>query len=304
MNKSIRYIWKNKSSYLMFIPGFLILLVFAYYPMYGITLAFKEYNPTYGIMGSEWIGFDNFYYALTSYGFWEMVRNTLVLGLYNIVFAFPVSIILALQFNELRNPHFKKLVQTISYLPYFISWAMISGMMWTLLSNDYGLINNLLKTLGLEPIFWYAEPKYWRAILTIAGIWKTTGWGTITFLASIASIDPGLYEAAKIDGANRWKQTIHVTIPGMMPAICITFILTVSNIIRDDFDKIYALVGQNSLLEETTEVLGTWSYRAMLNSFKNYGYVTAVTTLQSVLGMILLIVANSLVKKTGDQGLF
>lgn len=299
-----KHLKKHWALYTMLAPGFIITLIFAYVPMYGITLSFKSYHPNKGILGSEWVGFENFKYVLSGYGFLELVRNTLRLGLMGLIFAFPSSIVMALMINELQAKRFKKVVQTISYIPYFISWVVISGMSYSLFSKDYGIINRVLGFFGLEPVYWYAKPSAWPWILTFAGIWKSVGWGTIVFLAGMTGINPDLYEAAQIDGAGRWKQTIHVTIPGIMPVICMTFILTISGIVRDDFEKIYALVGANELLFETTDVLGTWTYRTMYSSFRNYGDVTAVTTMQSVLGMILMLIGNWIVRKTDNQSLW
>lgn len=304
--KFLSHVRWNWELYVMLLPGFLCLLVFTYVPMYGITLAFKDYKPNLGILNSPWCPnlFDNFKYVLTGYGFLKLVRNTLYLGLLNLIFAFPSSIILALMINELHNVVFKKVVQTISYIPYFISWVVISGMAYSIFSKDYGLINKALEALGLEGVFWYAEAAYWPWILTFVGIWKSVGWGTITFLAGMSGINPDLYEAAVVDGAGRWKQTLHVTIPGIMPVICITFILTIANIVKDDFEKIYALVGGNSMLYETVDVLGTWTYRTMRSSFTAYGEVTAVTTMQSVIGLLLMIGGNWIVRKTDNQSLW
>lgn len=300
----LTHLRKHWELYVMLAPGFIITLIFAYIPMYGITLSFKSYHPNKGILGSEWIWFENFKYVLTGYGFFELVGNTLRLGLMALIFAFPSSIVMALLINELTALKFKKVVQTISYIPYFISWVVISGMSYSLFSKDYGIINSVLGLFGVEPIYWYAKPDAWPWILTFAGIWKSVGWGTIVFLSGMTSINPDLYEAASIDGAGRWKQTMHVTIPGIMPVICMTFILTISGIVKDDFEKIYALVGANELLYETTDVLGTWTYRTMYSSFRNYGDVTAVTTMQSVLGMILMLLGNWIVRKTDNQSLW
>lgn len=304
--KFLSYMKNNWPLYLMLLPGFVVLLVFSYFPMVGITLAFKDYNPSLGILGSPWTAdlFSNFKYVLTSSGFFKLVRNTLILGIMNIIFAFPSSIILALMFNEIQNKFFKKCAQTVSYLPYFISWIVIATIAYSMFTMDYGLVNKMLEKLGMEPIFWYAESQYWPWLLTFIGIWKSIGWGTITFLAGITGIDPSLYEASVVDGAGRWKQTLHVTIPGIMPVIGITFILTVANIVKDDFEKIFALVGGNDLLLESTDVLGTWVYRTMKGSFKSYGEVTAVTFMQSILSLVLMFVANKIVKKTGNPSLW
>ena len=288
----------------MFLPGFLCLLLFSYVPMYGLVLAFKEYSPRHGILGSEWVGLENFRYALQSKSFWEMVGNTLRLGLLKIIFAFPSSIILALMINEVFCKRFKKVVQTIANLPYFISWVIVSSIVYMFLAKDAGVLNKVLAFFGLDSVFWYAESKYWPGIITISGIWKNVGWGTIVFLSAMTNINPDLYEAAKVDGAGRLRQCLHVTIPGIMPAITMTFILCVAGIVKDDFEQIWALVGDSSILSETTEVLGTWVYKTLRGSFRGWGDAPAVGLLQSLAGMILMLVSNWLVKKQGQEGLW
>lgn len=295
---------KNWRLYIMFLPGFLCLLLFSYVPMYGLVLAFKEYSPRHGILGSEWVGLENFRYALQSKSFWEMVGNTLRLGLLKIIFAFPSSIILALMINEVFCKRFKKVVQTIANLPYFISWVIVSSIVYMFLAKDAGVLNKVLAFFGLDSVFWYAESKYWPGIITISGIWKNVGWGTIVFLSAMTNINPDLYEAAKVDGAGRLRQCLHVTIPGIMPAITMTFILCVAGIVKDDFEQIWALVGDSSILSETTEVLGTWVYKTLRGSFRGWGDATAVGLLQSLAGMILMLVSNWLVKKQGQEGLW
>lgn len=306
MTRLRRDIWRDRSLYLMLLPGFVILLIFSYIPMYGIILAFKDYSPVYGILDSPFMDpwWDNFYIALTSAGFWDLVRNTLVLGILKMIFAFPAPIILALMFNELKNGWFKKSVQTVSYLPYFISWVIINAIVYMFLATDYGFLNRFLESVGGDPIQWYASPQYWRAILTITYIWRNIGWGTITFLAGIAAVSPDLYEAAEIDGAGRWKQVLHITIPGIMPVVGITFVLSLSKIFQDDFEQIYALVGNNSELFETTEVIGSWSYRTFRASFKGWGYTQAVGLLQSVMSLILVLIGNYIVRRSGNISLY
>lgn len=288
----------------MFAPGFIILLIFAYVPMYGITLAFKSYSPVDGILGSPWVGFENFRYAVLTKGFLKMVKNTLALGGLKLVFSFPSSIILALLLNEVRNKKFKKAAQTISYLPYFISWVIVNSIVYIFLGKDDGVFNAIIRAFGGEGIFWYAEPKYWRAIITVSNIWKNVGWGTIVFLSGLTNISPELYEAAKMDGAGYVKSCLHVTIPGIMPVIAMTFILSVSGIVKDDFEQIYALVGESSILSDTTEVLGTWIYKQLNGNFRGWGDATAVSLVQNIVGFILVTLSNYLVKKSGNEGLW
>ncbi len=302
--KTFKHVLKHWQLYLMFVPGFVCLFIFSYIPMYGIQLAFKRYSPVLGIWGSRWVGWDNFKYAVLSYGFAKQVRNTLLLGLMKMVFCFPSSIILALMINEVGIKAAKKSMQTISYLPYFISWVVVNSIVKIFLSEDTGVLNHLIVACGGDPVAWYSSPQYWRTILTISAIWKNMGWGTIVFLAALTNINPELYEAARVDGAGRWCCCWHVTLPGIMPAIAMTFILSVSGIVKDDFEQIYALVGDSSMLSETTEVLGTWVYKCLHSGFTAYGDATAVTLVQSIVGFGLVLGSNYLVRKTGNEGLW
>ncbi|MCL2673649.1 MAG: ABC transporter permease subunit [Alphaproteobacteria bacterium] len=305
---TLRKALKDYQLYLMFIPGFIVLAVFAYYPMYGLILSFKSYSPVKGITGSPWVSdpniWGNFQNAVLSYGFLRLVRNTLLLGLLKIIFAFPSSIILALLINELRVGVFKKTIQTISYLPYFISWVIVASIMYLFLASDVGFFNKAFIALGMEPVRWYISPQYWRAILTVTTIWKNTGWGTIIFLAGLTSISPELYEAARCDGAGRWRQTIHVSIPGIMPVIAMSFILSVSGIVKDDFEQVYALVGMNSELWKTVDVIGSWMYRGLRGPFRAWGEVTAVGLVQSIVSFVLMVGANAAVKRSGNKGIW
>ncbi|MBQ2711819.1 MAG: sugar ABC transporter permease [Clostridia bacterium] len=303
------YLKGNWLLYLMVAPGVVALAIFAYGPMFGILLAWKSYSPVLGFFDSPWVGWINFSSALTSYGFWQLVENTVVLGVLKMIFAFPASIILALMFNELTGKVYKRVTQTISYLPYFISWVIINSMVYMFLNTDYGLINNFLLKIGVfesnaDFIQWYAEPKYWRGILTFMSAWKSTGWGTIVFLAGISAISPDLYEAAEIDGAGRFKQALYITLPGIASVIGITFCLSISNIIKDDFDMIYCLTGNNSLLHSVADVLGTWNYRMLKGGFSGWGSATAIALLQAIISLFLMWLANLVVKKTGNPSLF
>ncbi len=307
-----RKFWLDWRLYLMFVPGLISLIVFCYVPMYGLQLAFKEYKPSLGIWNSPYCEnlFDNFKYAVATDGFWKMVKNTLALGGLKLLFAFPSSIILALLINEVTCKPFKKTVQTLSYLPYFISWVIVNAILQIFLKSELtaagAVLNNIIVAFGGEAIDWYNEPQHWRAIITITNIWKNMGWGTIVFLAALTNINSDLYEAAQIDGAGYFKQCIYVTIPGIMPAICMTFILSISGIVKDDFEQIYALAGEGGLLNETMEVLGTWIYKSMHNTsnFYAWGEATAVGMVQGLIGLLLVSISNWIVNKTGNEGLW
>lgn len=306
LKKRAASIFCSWQLYILFFPGLIILFIFTYIPMGGLVLAFKDYTPVGGIWGSPWCQniFQNFIDAVSTRGFWTLVRNTVAIGGLKLIFSFPLPIILAVLFNELPNGIFKKSVQTISYLPYFISWIIVSGILYMFLATDYGFINVALVKLGLQPVHWYAEPSHWWGILVVTHIWKGLGWGTITFLAGLAGINPELYEAAAIDGAGKWKMVLHITFPGLMPIIGITFALSAAKILQDDFDQIYALVGNNSELYSTAEVLGSWTYRVFRSGWSGYGITTAVGIMQSLCSLALMCGANVIVKKTGNPGVW
>lgn len=300
---------KNYSLYLMMIPAIVLLALFSYGPMTGIVLAFKDFNIDDGIWGSEWtgmFGFKHFHDVLTAPGtqFGMLVRNTIILAILKFIFGFLCAIVLAVLFNYLKNGLFKKTVQTISYLPYFLSWVVVSGIAYLFLAADGGTLNQIVEAFGGKPIQWYSEPKYWRAILTFTSVWKTVGYGTIVYLAAMTAIDPALYEAALIDGAGRVKQLVHVTLPGMFPVIGIQLIFSVGNLVKDDFDQIYTMTGQgNSSLIETTEVIGTLTFKA-IGTVSAYASAAAMGLMQSVVSLALVLASNLIVKRMGIQGMF
>ena len=301
------YVRKNADLYLFMLPGILLLFVFSYVPKAGLIVAFKNYTTEEGIFGSEWVGLKHFVTLFTAEGvnFDLIFRNTVVIAFLRLVTSFPSAIILALLFNELRNGLFKKSVQTISYLPYFISWIIVSGMAYNFLAADNGILNNLLEKLGREPVVWYSNPRPWWGILTITSLWKSIGWGTITYLAAISAINPELYEASAIDGAGKLRQTFTVTLPGMMPIIGITLILSMGSLIRDDFEQIYAMVGsENYLLNETTNVFSTVVFKALRGGPKGFSSATALGLFQSIIALILVLTSNWIVRKTDNPGLW
>lgn len=306
-SKTAKHIWKHKVLYLFILPGFLLMAIFNYAPMAGIIVAFKNYTVDDGIFGSEWVGFSHFITLFTHPGaeFWMIFRNTVVMAALKFVFGFPASIILALMFNALQCRLFKRFAQTISYLPYFVSWVVISNIAYVFLSADGGIINNILVASGAEKIRFYSEPKYWWGILTFTSVWKNVGWGTIVYLAAITGINPDLYEAASIDGASSWRKLWTVTIPGMMPVIGIQLILNMGNLIKDDFDQIYSMVmGDNYSLRPVTEVFSSLVYRQLQGGVAGFSSATAVSFVQSIISLILVLGANAIVKKTDNQGLW
>ncbi|HZG83645.1 MAG TPA: ABC transporter permease subunit [Paenibacillus sp.] len=290
----------NKYVYLMLLPVVAYYLVFYYMPMYGLQIAFKDFSPGLGTWESPWVGFRHFQDFFDSYYFWRILRNTLLLSLYELLFAFPASIVLALLLNELRSAVFKRTVQTITYMPHFISIVVIAGMMVDFLARD-GLINNVLGWFGVEPIAFLQESGWFRTIFISSGIWQSVGWGSIIYLSAISGIDPSLYEAAKVDGASRWKQTIHITLPGIASTVIILLILQIGNFMAVGTDKILLLY--NSSTYETADVIGTFVYRkGILES--NFSYSAAVGLFNSVINFILLIMANALSRRTSETKLW
>ncbi|PZE21287.1 ABC transporter permease [Paenibacillus xerothermodurans] len=291
---------RNKYIYLMALPVLAYYAIFHYGPMYGLLIAFKDFSPALGIWGSPWVGFDHFKEFFQSHYFWRLIRNTVLINIYELLFAFPASILLALLLNEIRSSVFKRAVQTVSYLPHFISIVVVVGMMVDFLARD-GLVNQVLGLLGMESIAFLREPDWFRFLYVSSGIWQGIGWGSIIYLAAISNIDPTLYEAAKMDGAGRWKQALNITIPGIMPTIVILLILTMGSMLNVGSEKV--LLMYNPLTYETADVISTYVYRKGILE-ANYGYTTAVGLFNSVISFILIVVANGISKRVSENKLW
>lgn len=284
----------------MLLPVVAYYAIFHYGPMYGVQIAFKDYIPYLGISGSEWVGLKHFEDFFNSYYFWRILRNTIIISVLELLFAFPAPIILALLLNEIRNNRFKRTVQTITYLPHFISIVVVVGIMVDFLARD-GLINNVLGMFGVEAIAYMREPEWFRTIFIGSGIWQSVGWGSIIYLAAMSNIDPTLYEASKVDGANRWRQTINITIPGIMPTIIILLILQIGNLMSVGTEKILLMYNSNTY--ETADVIGTYVYRkGLLES--NFSFSSAIGLFNSIINFALLVFANYLSKKTTETKLW
>jgi putative aldouronate transport system permease protein len=288
-------------------PGLICLIVFSYIPMYGIIIAFKDYSIyTPGIKGfiaAPWVGFKYFGQFLTNKYFFEALRNTLGMNLLNLAIGFPMPIIFALFLNELTSQRFKKLVQTVSYLPHFISWIIFGGLVMSMLRTDTGVVNNLLMRFGLidDPIFFMGEPKYFWFIAVFTSIMKELGWSAIIYLAAIAGVDQEMHEAAIIDGAGRFKRMWYITIPSISGTIIILLILRISGMLNSGFDQIYIL--QNTLNIGVSEVIDTYVYKMGIREVR-FSYATAVGLAKSVVAVTLLTTANLVSKKISDKGLY
>ncbi|MCZ8518931.1 MULTISPECIES: ABC transporter permease [Paenibacillus] len=291
---------RNRVIYLMALPVLLYYAVFEYGPMYGLQIAFKDYSLGDGILGSPWVGFKHFQEFFESFYFWRLIRNTLLLSLYDLCFGFPAAILLALLLNELRVQWFKRAIQTVTYLPHFISIVVVVGMMVDFLARD-GVINQLLILFGFAETAYMREPDWFRFLYVASGIWKEVGWGSIIYLAALAAIDPTLYEAAKVDGAGRWKQALHITIPGIMPTVIILLILKMGTMMSVGSEKI--LLMYTPLTFETSDVISTFVYRKGILE-ANYSYTAAVGLFNAVIAFTLLVVSNALSKRLTDTKLW
>lgn len=302
-NKKIKQILKFKYIYLLILPGLLFLLIFKYLPMFGIIIAFKDYKPTMGIMGfftAKWVGFKNFEILFNSIYFKEILTNTLVISLYKLIFGLPVPIFLAILINEVRQKWFKKTIQTVSYLPHFLSWVIVGGMMYELLSSTSGSINNIIKAYTGAPINFLTDPKIFRGVLVVSDIWKEMGWNSIIYLAALAGINVEMYEAGIIDGANRFQKLIYITIPSIMPTIVVVFTLALGRVLDAGFEQIFMLYSPQ--VYEVADIIDTYVYREGLVNAR-YGFATAVGLFKSVIALVLILSANKLSQKMGQKGI-
>ena len=292
---------KCKYLFLMFIPVILYFVIFCYVPMYGVIISFQDYYPRLGITGSEWVGFKHFEKLFTGRYFFPVLRNTLIISIGKLLFGFPAPIILCLLLNEVRSLKFKKVVQTISYLPHFISWVVLASIVQTILSPSSGVVNYIIQLLGGEPIFFMGSSDWFRKVIVGSSIWRDTGWQTVVFLAAITGIDPQLYEAADLDGAGRFQKMIYVTLPCIAPTIIIMFIMATGNVIQDDFDQIYNML--NAKVMDVGDVIGTYTYRMGIEKM-NFSYATAVGLFKNVVSLILVTFTNAFSRKLSGSSLW
>ncbi|MDB5084213.1 MAG: protein lplB [Bacilli bacterium] len=299
------YIWRNIRRdiwlYVMLLPGVGFFLLFKYLPMYGVIISFQNYMPFLGILGSKWVGLLNFHNFFNDPSFWQLFRNTFILAIYNLVFFFPMPIILSLILNEIRWEPFKRTIQTFIYLPHFISWPVVVGMCYVLLATSDGLINQLLIHFGINRIAFLTDPHWFRPLITLQVIWKETGWGTVIFLATLSGIDPQLYEAARIDGAGRWQQLCHITYPALLTTIVILLILRLGNFLDSGFEQIFLMLSSNT--RDVGEVFDTYVYTTGLANGQ-LSYATAIGLFKSIVSLVLVISANFVAKCLGQEGVY
>ena len=296
-----RRIKKYKGLLVLMIPSMALLLLFSYGPMYGLQIAFKNYDVGTGILESPWVGLKHFKVFFVNPEVWNIVTNTLEISLLKLAFTFPTTLIFALLLNELRLVRFKKTVQTISYLPHFLSWVVVAGLINDLLDPTRGIPGMIFKALGMAPIVILTNPFAFRVVLIVSDIWKGVGWGSIIYLAGISGIDPQLYEAASIDGATRLKRALHITIPQLFPVIAFLLVMSVSGLLSAGFDQIFNLY--SPLVYQSADVIDTYVYRMGL-SHAQYSLSTAIGLMQNVVAFILLVSANFVTKKYMDAGVW
>lgn len=300
MKRFTRDFLLNKYLYVMMLPVLVYYAVFHYAPMYGAIIAFKEYSPVKGILGSEWVGISHFQDFFSSYYFWRILKNTIILSLYNLIFEFPAPILLALLINEVRSRFFKRFVQSVTYMPYFISMVVICGMI-TDFTNPGGIVNTLLTFLGYDGNAMLQKPELFRPIYIVSEIWQKIGWESIIYIAALMCIDQEQYEAARMDGAGRLKQIFYITLPGIIPTIMIMLILRIGNMMNVGFEKIILLYNPGTY--ETADIISSFVYRKGLLEF-GWSYSSAVGLFNSLISLILLISANYISRKVNENSLW
>jgi len=291
---------RDKYLYMLFLIPFSFFVVFKYAPMYGVLLAFKDFRIAEGILGSPWVGLKYFKEFLSNPYSYKLIRNTVVLRVYQLLFGLPAPIVLALLLNELRNERFKRFVQTTSYLPHFISMVVVCGMIVNFVATD-GVVNEVVQFFGGKPFPWLMAPEWFRTIEIGSRIWQGTGWASIIYLAALSAIDPQLYEAAVVDGANRWRRLIHITVPGIAPTVIIMLLLRTGTILTVSYQKILLLY--TGATYETADVLGTYIYRRGLLG-ADFSYATAIGVFQSVVGLVFIVGSNWIAKRVSETSLW
>ena len=297
----LRRIWRYRMAYLIILPGLVYFALFRYGPLYLAQIAFKDFQPLLGVEGSPWVGLQNFVSFFHSYYFSQLLANTLIISTAKLIFGIPPAIILALAFSETRFLKLARLTQTVAYLPHFLSWVIMFGILVALLSPGEGLVNQAIGKVGTQPIDFLTDPNWFRAILVSSDIWKETGWAAIIYLAALLAIDPALYEAAAIDGASRWRRVWHISLPGIKDIIVLVTLLRLGNILDAGFSQIFVLY--SIPVYNVGDVIDTWVYRQGLLNFQ-FSLATAVGLFKGVIGLILIIVANRVAKRFAGSSLY
>ncbi len=301
LRKITKDVFRDRWLYIIAFPGLLYFLLFKYLPMGGVIIAFQDYHPFTGFFGSQWVGFKHFVRLFEDPDFFMLLRNTLMLSLYNLTLGFPAPIILALMLNELRRQWFKRSIQTLIYIPHFMSWVVVVSMFFVIFESQTSVFQNLIASWGFEKFSIMMDQGLFRPMYILQVIWRDTGWGTIIYLAALAGIGPELYEAARMDGANRMRQIWHITLPGIRATIVILLLLRLSDVLDLSFEHVYVLL--NALNREVGEVFDTYVYRVGLINGQ-LSYSTAVGLFKGLVGLVLVTIANWLAKKFGEEGIF
>ena len=297
----LRHVLKHRYLYLLLLPAAVYYVAFKYLPIYGMVMAFQDFKPVKGFLGSSWVGLEHFQRLFAARDFWRVFRNTFIISFYKLLLAIPLPIILALLLNEVSNRAFKRSIQTIIYLPRFLSWIVVSGIVYNLTRVQGGLVNGIIQAFGGEPIVFLADDRYFRALLAITDAWMMTGWRTIIYLAALSGVNPELYETAQIDGANRWQQTIHITLPSIKEVIAIILIISVGDIMRIGFEQVIAMY--NPAVYEVADIFQTYVFRiGLLNA--QYSYAAAIGIFNAVVAFVAVVAVNKAAKMLGTQGMF
>ena len=288
-------VWDNKILLAMLLPALTYVTIFSYIPMTGIVLAFKKYNYVVGVYGSPWVGFDNFKFLIISNKLWPLTRNTILYNVVFIILGVTMAVSFAIMINELTNKVFKKIFQSFMFLPHFISWVVVQAIFQAVFGFEYGIFNQIIEFFGAERINFYASPDGWPILIVFFKMWKVVGYDCIVYLAAVAGIDQGMYEAAAIDGANIWQRIRHITIPSLVPTVIIMFLLSVGQIFRGDFGLFYQLIGNNAVILNVADILDTFIYRSLMQT-NDYGMSSAAGLYQSVLCFATILIVNRIVK--------
>lgn len=300
-NNTLKKIWYFRYVYLFLVPALVWYLIFAYYPMYGILIAFKDFQYNLGILGSPWEGFRYFKQFLNDSSFYEVLRNTLSISALKLIFGFPAPLILALMLNAVVGKKFKSVFQTISYLPHFVSWVVVVTLLQKILSPNVGLVNDIRGQMGMDPVFFMGLPSLFYPLVVLTDIWKGVGWGAIIYLAALTNIDPHLYEAAQIDGAGRWSMLYRITLPCLMPTIAILLIFSLSGILNAGFDQIYLM--QTPATLSVSEILDTYVLKTGIQQGQ-FAYSTAIGLFKSAISLLLIIIVNNVSRRLSETSLW
>ena len=299
--KLTTYLWKHKYMYMMLIPAIIYYIMFCYVPMFGASMAFKKFNPMVGIWGSQWVGLKWFRQLFKLNKFYAVFTNTISISCIRLLFGFPFPIFIALLLNEIRSNRVKRVIQTAIYVPHFISWVVLGGILTNILSADSGIINAAIKALGMKPIGFLTDSNYFIPTMVVSMIWKTFGWNTIIYLAALTSVDPQLYEAAIVDGANRWEQLWHITIPSIASTIVVMLIMRIGSLMQAGFEQIFVMYHPG--VYGVADIIDTYVYRIGLQEGK-FELASAVGLFKSVINFVLIVGANKFARMFGEEGVY